>query len=298
MSARGGTRRGAWLAGGMLLCAWGASPLQGQNVERRFPLVADGSVKVWALAGSVRVNGWARDSVLVRGTVAELSRFHVGASGATVKMFIEDREGGADESHLELWVPTGAKVWVKTESASIEVAGLEGSADLNTIGGAIRVSGSPRDVYAESMDGRIALTVTAPTVRAKTASGDISLEGGGDDFRLTTVSGGIRLDPVKPFERARCESVTGDIRFSGALARGASLELESHSGRIEVLVPAAVDADFDVGTFDGTIDNRLTKARPRELVRQRGRTLSFTSGDGGAQVQVRNFKGTVILRSR
>lgn len=274
-----------------------ADAVLAQQVERRLPLAADGSVKVWALGGSVRVMGWSRDSVLVRGSVAGgASLFHIGGSPTAVKMFVEDRDGSAGDSHLEVWVPARAKVWVKTESAMIDVRGVEGSVDLNTIGGAVQVSGMLRDLYAESMDGRIALAVTAPSVRAKTASGDLTFEGGGDNVRLTTVSGTIAV-AVDSIERARCESVTGAITVRGGLARGASLALESHSGQIELIVPPATSADFDIDTFGGTIDNRLTRARPTELER-RGRSLAFTAGDGGAEVQIRNFKGAVILRPR
>ena len=186
---------------------------------------------------------------------------------------------------------------MKTESASIDVRDVSGSVDLNSITGAIRVSGTMRDLYAEAMDADIELTATAPALRAKTASGTITLTGGGDNVRLTTVSGALRVR-ADGLERSRFETVTGDISFTGDLSRGTSSAFESHSGRVELTLPRTVSADFDVSTFGGPIENRLTKTRPKTSEKGRTRTLAFSAGDGGAEVQVRNFKGPVIIRAQ
>ena len=275
-----------------------AADARAQKIEQGRALAADASVKIFAYAGSVRVHGWDRDSIAVRGSFAGGEhRFHMGGSKTAVKMFVEDDAPRTLEGHLEVWVPANAKVWVKTEGASIDVRGVSGSVDLNSGTGPIRVSGTMRDLYAEAMDADIELVATAPALRAKTASGAISLSGGGDNVRLTTVSGALRV-AATGLERSRFETVTGDISFSGDLSRGTSSSFESHSGRVELTLPRTVSADFDVSTFGGPIENRLTKTRPKTSEKGRTRTLAFSAGDGGAEVQVRNFKGAVIIRAQ
>jgi hypothetical protein len=269
-----------------------------QKLDQGRALAPDGSIKVFALGGSVRVSGWERDSVAVRGSVAGgPHRFHMGGTRSALKMYVEDDMPRSLESHLEIWVPAGSKVWVKTESASIDVRGVTGSVDLNSVTGKIRVTGTLRDLYAEAMDADIELSATAPALRAKTASGAITLTGGGDNVRLTSVSGSLRVR-ASGLERSRFETVTGDILFTGDLSRGTSSAFESHSGRVELTLPRTVSADFDVSTFGGPIENRLTLVRPKTSQKGRTRTLAFAAGEGGAEVQIRNFKGPVIIRAQ
>src|SRR4029434_1527256 len=91
-------------------------------------------------------------------------------------------------------------------------------------------------------------------VRAKSASGDVTLDGSSPDVTLSTVSGKIDADGTK-YEKAKFESVTGKIRFAGSFARGGQANFDSHSGSIEIGIPAGSPADFDITTIAGTIAN-------------------------------------------
>ena len=53
-------------------------------------------------------------------------------------------------------------------------------------------------------------------LRAKTATGSITFQGASSDVGLSTVSGPIKVDGGI-FERAKLETVTGDITFGGKL---------------------------------------------------------------------------------
>jgi DUF4097 and DUF4098 domain-containing protein YvlB len=127
--------------------------------------------------------------------------------------------------------------------------------------------------------------------------GNITISGTAEDVTATTV-GGLIVIQDEGFQRGRFESVTGDIRFSGPIPRGASLAVESHSGNIELDVPAKTEAQFDINNFQGVIKNALTSAQPIPVRERGGRELFFTTGLGGADVAVRNFKGSVMLKAR
>src|SRR5437899_8677414 len=92
-------------------------------------------------------------------------------------------------------------------------------------------------------------------------------------------------------------SVTGDISFDGELGGGGGVELESQSGNIVVRVPAQTIVDFDVVTIRGTITNTLAQGeqQPKPRTGGSGNELRFSTGVGGAQVTVRNFKGAIVL---
>src|SRR5205823_7580635 len=71
------------------------------------------------------------------------------------------------------------------------------------------------------------------------ATGDIVLSGDSEDAGLTTVSGTIRV-PTGRFDRARIESVTGAVDFAGTIARGGSLDVDTHSGAIDLRLPRKI----------------------------------------------------------
>ena len=280
-------------------CVAAATPAHAQTkLNRGMQLDATGAVRIYNNVGSVKVTGWNRDSVSVRGTLGKGNTLHMGGRGAGMKMFIE----GIDDRNpapadIEVMVPARAKVWVKTATARIDVTGVLGSLDLYVVGGDIRVTGNPADVNAEAIDGSITIVGSPAWVRAKSASGDVSLDGSSSDVTVTTVSGKIDVDGTR-FERAKFETVTGSIRFAGSFTRGGLANFDSHSGSVEIGIPAGSPADFEIASIAGSITNKLTPSRPVPGKYGRGAELVTASGSGGSRVVVRSFKGPVVLLQR
>jgi DUF4097 and DUF4098 domain-containing protein YvlB len=277
----------------LALLASGASAQT--KVTRGLHLDQTGAVRIFNLVGSVRVTGWNRDSVALRGVLGKGNRLYMGGSPQGMKMGVE----GTDDRNpapadIEIMVPARAKVWVKTATANIEVSGVTGSLDLYVVSGDIRVNGSPADINAEAIDGSITIVGSPGWVRAKSASGNVTLDGSSPDATVSTVSGKIDVDGTR-FEKAKFESVTGSIRFAGSFQRGGLVAFDTHSGPVEIGIPAGSPADFDIISIAGKITNRLT-SKPAVAGRYgRGSELRLESGDGGVSVTVRSFKGPVTL---
>lgn len=260
------------------------------------------SIKLFAAVGDIRVIGWDRDSVELTGIVptgvkAQLFGGSPSERARGLKMFVEaPSEQSGREGKLVLRVPHGARVWLKTGSADMDVTGVTGGLDMNVVGGSITVHGSPREVRAESMDGSVTIDGAPEWLRAKTATGDIMIRGG-MDVGASTISGTIRTSGGE-VERAKLESTTGAISFASRLARGASVELETHSGPIDIQVSFKADVDLDVATMTGAIDNQWSRPRPVAGREGRGMTLQTSGGMGGPKIAARSFKGTVQIRGK
>jgi DUF4097 and DUF4098 domain-containing protein YvlB len=267
-------------------------------VESRHAVTASPSVRISGTFSELRIRGWNKDSVAITGTVPNDARFDGGflapAAGPSpgAKFFLEG-PAGAPNGKLELRVPAGARVWAKSGSATIDVDGVTGGLDLNIIGGSVHVIGSPHELTVESMDGEVTVEGTPAWARLKTASGDVTLNGGSEDAGLTTVGGAIRV--AGNFERLRVASVTGAVEFNGDLVRGGSLDVDTHSGAVDLRLPAKLSADIDVATMAGRIENGLTKRAAVPGREGRGEEIGFTTGNGGARIYVRSFKGNVRL---
>ena len=299
------TRSIVWLGlalGRLALGAHGATAqaprdsVHGDQVDLiggRWRFAADGSVRIVNPSGRINLIGWDVDSLAVSGRGP--GRLASAGTASVRKLVVT---GGS--AQLEVHVPRGARVWVKSASADIDVVGVDGTLDLNSVAGAIHVVGTPADVTAETMDGRVELAGGTGRARVKTVSGDILLRGASVDLGASTLSGTIVVRAAgwqrggTGVQRGKFESVTGDVRFDGELGRGGIVELESQSGAIALRVPATTVADFDLVTIGGSVTNRLTAARAGRGV------LRFSTGaeGGGAQVTARSFRGSISLEAK
>jgi hypothetical protein len=290
-----------------LVLLWVARTAAAQaRVDERWPLDAGGSVRVMHPAGRVRVVGWDVDSLAVVGTLAPgAGRFYSAGDGHVRKLGVDLPADGriAGRADLVVRVPRRANVWVKSATADIEVEGVDGTLDLNSVRGAIHVVGTPQDVTAETMDGDVEIAGGSGRARVRTVSGAILLRGASADIGASTLSGAIVVRAAgwqrggTGVQRGKFESVTGDVRFDGELGRGGVVEFETQSGNIAVRVPAHTVADFDALTIGGTITNAIGAERPNARAAGVGQELRFSTGAGGAQVTVRSFKGSILLEN-
>lgn len=277
-----------------------------RKVEIRRAVTPTVSVRFSGSFATLRIIGWAHDSVVINGVIpadARLESSGAGSSGAPVtglKGFLEpsDRAANAPPAGaVEIRVPDRARVWVKAGSAVITASGIRGGLDLAVVGGSIRVIGSPQELRADAMDGEIVVDGAPGWLRAKTASGDIILRGGSEDAQLSTVGGAIRVSDGR-YDRLRLETIAGPIIFAGDLARGASVDMDTHGGTVDLILPSTFSAELDITSLTGRIDNDWSSARPVAGREGRGMELGTTVGGGGSRIIVRTFKGSVKLRPR
>lgn len=296
-------RLGALLAALVALPLAAPAPVAAQlaaQLARGMAVAPDVSVRLYNLTGATRVVGWDRDSIDVRGQVAPgAGRLYVGGTRTGVKVGVESpftASGSTDGAGatLEIRVPRGAQLWIKSASAPIEVRDVAGALDLYSVSGTITVTGQPSLLTAEAMDGEVRVTGTAETMRLRTAGGGVTLAGGAEDLTVASVSGAIRVDGAR-VTHARLESVTGRITFLGTVVRGGSLEVQTHRAPVQLALPRDLDADFTVTAYEGLVTNRFG-GRPGAFAR--GKPLHFTAGSGGAQVTVRSLKGDVSIFRR
>ena len=277
-----------------------AAPLGAQQkVDVRRAVTRDVYVRLNGAFSSLKVTGWQKDSLVMTGSLPRDSRFEPamgGASGAPatgVKFYIEGSASTPVAGSLELFVPAGATVWAKSGSATIDVTGITGGLDLNIIGGTVTVNGNPRELNIESMDGNVAVAGAPTWMRVKTASGDVTVRGMCTDLAITTVSGTVTVRDGE-FERARLESVTGNITFGAGVARAGTLLIDTHSGTIELQI-GKQSLDIDATTITGSITNSVSTRRPTPGREGRGEELTLSLGTGDARATLRSFKGNIRL---
>ena len=278
-----------------------AAPVAAQRkVNDRFRVDPEVQVRIQNIAGSVRVRGWDRDSVVVTGVVHEPPgqpfKVHHSAD-AGVKIAVWD---GTSEkvppSDFEVYVPARSQVWVRTASATIDVSGVSGGVDVNSVSGRIDVIDAPRELIAESMSGALTLFASTRVLRAKTLTGAIHLRGALTDASATSVGGDILVEGAT--ERGRFESIDGAVRFNGDVSRSAALDFINHAGPVELTLSLKSAVDVTVSTHEGTLQNDLNVPVRTVISKLKGSAYQFSLGGGGARIDVRTFRGRVTVRPR
>jgi DUF4097 and DUF4098 domain-containing protein YvlB len=255
-------------------------------------LARTASVKIFDPAGTVRLIGWNRDSLFVRGIVVAGERFYLAGRDDGMKLGVEDRAGAAVPAACELvvYLPVGAQVSVKTASARIDARDVSGW--LYSVSGAIDVSGTAASLDVESMTGAVAIAAVSPWIRARTGQGSLHIRGRPQDVDASTISGPLDIagDAIL---RGQFTSVAGEIRFSGAPAPGAVFDVSDHSGAVTLVLPRHASATLALSSISGAVENDFVSAHPTAFDR---RHETVTLGRGEASLTVRTFKGAIRLR--
>lgn len=275
----------------------------GLSIDETRSADPDVNVSVENLSGSVRVTGWDRPEIRVKGSLGEDTEgltIDGDASDWEIEVEIPDgRWSGRRDvsSRLEIMVPRGADVEVETVSASIRVEDVDGRLDLESVSGEIDASGGGGEVELETVSGGIEFSGNDANVEAESVSGRIELRGVAGEIEASSVSGGIDVEGSVA-RRAMIESISGEVRLTIDPTDDAVIHVEAHSSNVTLSLPDGVSARFRVSTFSGRIDNDFGPDGERTSRFAPGRSLDHSTRGGAARVTVETFSGNVYLRGR
>lgn len=201
-----------------------------------------------------------------------------------------------DDRDVEVRVPAGSRLDIRTRNGDIDIDGVRGSISLETLSGDMRVGGTPSSVTVESISGDITVDGSVETLRLSTVSGDIDLPRATGSVNANTTSGDVTIVSAG-VRSGEISSTSGEVRYRGTIPRDAVLEFTSASGDIELEVGRDVAADFDIENVTGRIRNDIGP-EPRRNRWTNGEALTFTNGGGGARITIQNVSGVVYLVAR
>lgn len=279
------------VAGSLLLAlsAHASVAVAQKTLNEREPATRDGTVKITSAVGSVHVRGTMGDSVVVSGQLGDdAARLEFTSQGRETRIRVvpPPEERPRAETRLEVQVPRGSHVAVRTVTADIRLDEVEGAVDLESISGDISVRGYPRMIYAETAGGDVVIDATTKVLRASSLNGDVTVTGARGYVEVSTVAGRARVTGGNVWE-GEITSVSGDIVFEGSFDPAGSFYFESHSGDIDLVVPPTARIDFDLTTI---LSSRVTN----DFAAPSARTFSI--GGGGTRVRVKSFKGRIHIR--
>ena len=286
------------VSAGLLLTA----SVNAEDINETLDAAADGTVEIYNTSGSVTVEGWSRNAVEVTGTLGEeVDEFIFERKGDTVVVKVKPIQGKSSggrstSSYITVQAPQKSSIDVATISAEIDVEGIEGEQELQSVSGGISTTAFGADVEAETVSGSIDIVgsnMDSETELA-TVSGGISARDMAGTIDLESVNGKLEVGGGS-FSDAALETVNGRIEFKSNLRNGGDLDIETVNGKVVVDFIGSLSAEVDVNTFNGRIKNCFGPKPERTSEYAPGWELSFTEGGGDGSVSIATLNGGVTL---
>jgi len=282
----------------LLALASNSTALAAQHAVREGrPAERDAVIRLSIPAGFLRVTAWERDSIDVRGRLDGLATsFLLGGSMSSLKGGVRTAAAGgaAGSADLDIHLPRDARVRIQSGAAEVEVTAAGGTVEVSGTSGRIRIAGLAEWITVETLDGNIELAAVAREGTVRSADGTVVVRGVLDALDASTVNGSLYVGMEGPIARVRLETVSSEIAFKGRLTREGRLNAETHGGDIELRLPPSTGASFHLVSYGPGIRNEMVAPAAVRAGPAKGE-WSFTTGDGAATIDVRTFKGRVVL---
>jgi DUF4097 and DUF4098 domain-containing protein YvlB len=246
-----------------------------------------GEVVISNVAGEVQVTGWDRNEVHVRADLSDdEQRLEFRTSGArtTIEVVLPRGHSYRGSTDLIVQVPRNSSLTMTTVSADQTIKDVRGMQRLQAVSGTIQTELWNEDVEVKNVSGEVNVRGHSGkgTLRANSVSGGLRLEDIGSEMDLNTVTGDMTVR-VAELSKARirttndAEGINGDLRFR---------------------FPRTLDAEFDISTFNGDIDNCFGPKPHRTSEYGPGNALRFKEGNGDGRVRIKALNGTVEICNR
>lgn len=290
------------LGAGILLGAGCRLDVNGQayieREQKRFAVDGVADLDLKTFSGRVEIVSWDRPEVLVeiekRGEDKEaVSKISINAEQKAQKISIDVRHTGrtgfvgighftSPSARLIVSVPRKCNIIARSGDGSIALERVEGSLDLRTDDGTIRVVESRGQLLAESRDGSMTLDDVSGHVEARTSDGRVSVSGTPNVLRIRTGDGSVSLR----------------IRDGATMADDWMVTTNDGSVTVELPKDFSAMIDADPGG-DGRVRSELvlsnvTGAGADTRRRERG-AMSGQLGAGGKRFTLRTGDGTIRL---
>lgn len=206
---------------------------------------------------------------------------------------------------LELEVPRGATVYVKTHHGDIDISDVtevraetdSGNISARRIAKAVEATSVAGDIFLEDANGRIRLRSISGNIDALNAKAVAT----GDGLYAKTMSGDVRLEHVAQL-RVEAGTITGEVSFTGALMRGGFYDLKTTTGDITLKLPASVSFNVTARVAEGgeVITDFPLKytgtTNPLDILASGKLVGSYGAAGAAATLNLHSFSGTLRLR--
>ncbi len=279
------TRRSSATA--VLLAALCVPAAAQQKKELHFSVQPGTLVAVTNDYGPITVRSSTGNQVLVTAT-AHSTNVEVDSNQSANRVDVRthylqkvDQNSGAVD--YEVQVPPTAALLLRTANGAVSVQNVNGDISVESDTGGVTVSNvGGAHVHVRSMSGPINISdVNNGHVELTSVSGDVT---------VTNVNGPL----------VSVNTTGAPIRFTGDCAGGGEYNLTTHSGNIDVALPATASVDVTARSINGAVEDgyQLQSDSHPTMAISPGKSFAGHSNAGAASLHLRSFSGKISVKKQ
>src|SRR6266487_755604 len=253
-----------------LLISMAPPPLQGET-DTTIAVPAGASLSVNNFGGSIVVHAWTQNRVKVHAEHGSRGSIEASLAGSTLTLRAGSRHGAPSVVDFDITVPQDMALTLSGTYTEIEVDGVRGAINAETVDGSIDVTGGSGIITLHSVQGSVTLADATGRVEVNSINESVELSNVSGQIKAETTNGNMTLMGIKS-SSVEATTINGDVEYDGTITDGGTYSLSSHNGDITVSFPLP---------FRGT----------REKHR-----YTFKLGSGSARMEAESFQGDINLR--
>jgi DUF4097 and DUF4098 domain-containing protein YvlB len=267
------------------------APVQGET-DTTIAVPVGASLSVNNFGGAIVVHGWTQNRVKVHAEHGSRGRIEVSLVGNTVTLRASSRHGAPSVVDFDITVPQDMALTLSGTYAEIEVDGVRGPINAETVDGSIDVRGGSGIITLHSIQGSVALADATGRIEVNSVNESVELTNVSGQIKAETTNGDMTLTGIKSAS-VEASTINGEVAYEGTVSDGGTYSFNSHNGDITVSIPEGVNVTLSVATANGDIDPSF----PLPLTATAGKhRYTFKLGSGSARMEVESFQGNIQLR--
>ena len=266
--------------------------IERQSIDTTFRVERGALIDLELHSGEITVIGTTGNQVSIRAS-AEFGFVALRASQTLVTLRSEHDRGEARNVRYEVSVPAGVRVLMEAMSGNLIARGVDGDVEASTVSGNVELRDITGIAKVEVVSGSITASGLRRGIQVEATSGPVTVANSDGAIIVENTSGPITLTDVRS-RLVRVETMSGGLRFQGALDPEGRYEFETHSGTIRLALPTDAGAQLVLSTFSGSINTEFPiTLGPR--ARESEKRLEFRLGNGGARITAETFSGSIFI---
>ena len=273
-----------WVAAAMVACTAFAADL---HKEFRYTVGPGATLNVVNQAGSVSVHTSSSRQVIIS-TTSHSDKVEVDSSQTGNRIEAQTHVLGnptGDEARVDydIQVPADIMLSVRADGGPVQVEKLRSDMTLEGSAAAFTVQDCNNShVHIHAIKGPVTVTNV-----------------GNGHVEITSLNGDVQLNAVTG-PKVSVNTTKGNIRYVGDFSGGGDYFFSSHSGDIDVSLPAAASVDLSARSISGSVEQDFPFQQKSHLGFQSnpGRSFAGTSNTGASSVQLRSFSGKIRVKKQ
>ena len=182
----------------------------------------------------------------------------------------------------------------------LEVRGPKLDVEIRGMRSEVSVRNLKGDILLRDLAGRVDASTVEGSIDAVGLRGTARLETGDDDIRVIDSGASLELESLSgnveliqtTGTAIRARTTEGDVDFTGTLSPGGDYAFRSHGGDLTLTLEPPVDAEVSVLVYEGEFESDFP-IRTRGF--RSGHEFEFVLGNGGVRLLLEAFDGEVTL---